>query len=110
MPEPYLEIANADGRRQVPVTDKPVTVGRHSSNLVVVMDGQASRYHCVIERTSDGFRVRDLDSSNGTRLNGKLVKEAVLVGGDVITIGKTTLKLVAETPVGAGARRQWRKC
>ena len=59
MPEPYLEIANADGRRQVPVTDKPVTVGRHSSNLVVVMDGQASRYHCVIERTSDGFRVRD---------------------------------------------------
>ena len=57
MPEPYLEIANADGRRQVPVTDKPVTVGRHSSNVVVVMDGQASRYHCVVERTPDGFRV-----------------------------------------------------
>ena len=45
MPEPYLEIANADGRRQVPVTDKPVTVGRHSSNVVVVMDGQATFYN-----------------------------------------------------------------
>jgi len=54
----------------------------------------ASRSHCVIEKVGDTFRLRDLNSSNGTRLNGQLVRSAVMNNGDVISIGRTTLKLV----------------
>ncbi|MGB7157479.1 MAG: ATPase, T2SS/T4P/T4SS family [Tepidisphaeraceae bacterium] len=107
MPEPYIEIQNAEGRRNLPVTDQPITVGRHSSNVVALTDGQASRYHCVIEKSPEGgLRVRDLDSSNGTRVNGQLVKQMRIGDGDTVTVGKTSLKLVAPSaaPVGAGAR------
>ena len=48
MTEPYIEVNNADGKRNVPVTDQPITIGRHSSNVIVLAEGQASRYHCVI--------------------------------------------------------------
>jgi len=107
MPEPYIEIQNAEGKRNVPVTDQPITVGRHSSNVVALTDGQASRYHCVIEKAPEGgLRVRDLDSSNGTRVNGQLIKTMRIGDGDTVTVGKTSLKLVAPemAPVGAGAR------
>jgi general secretion pathway protein E len=106
MPEPYIEINSADGKRNVPVTDQPITIGRHSSNVVVLAEGQASRYHCVIEKAPEGgLRVRDLDSSNGTKVNGQLIKTMRIGDGDTITVGKTSLRLVAPSlaPVGAGA-------
>ena len=106
MTEPYIEVNNADGKRNVPVTDQPITIGRHSSNVIVLAEGQASRYPCVIEKSPEGgLRVRDLDSSNGTKLNGQLVKTMRMGDGDTITVGKTTLRLVAPSmaPVGVGA-------
>src|SRR5688500_9849138 len=63
--------------------------------MVVLADGMASRYHCVIEKGQDGLRVRDLDSSNGTRVNGQVVKTWRLGDGDVVQIGKSTLTVHA---------------
>src|SRR5688572_29766555 len=106
MPEPYIEIQNAEGRRNVPVNDQPITIGRHSTNVIVLAEGNASRYHCVIEKAPEGgLRVRDLDSSNGTKVNGQLVKTMRIGDGDTITVGKTSLRLIAPSlaPVGAGA-------
>jgi general secretion pathway protein E len=105
MPDPYLDIQNAEGSRKLPLSDDPVTIGRHSTNKVVLADGQASRYHCVIEKVPEGFRVRDLDSSNGTRLNGKVVKNAMLRDGDTVTVGKTAFRLVAPQLAAAGASK-----
>lgn len=99
MPEPYIEIQNAEGRRNVPVNDQPITIGRHSSNVIVLSEANASRYHCVIEKAPEGgLRVRDLDSSNGTKVNGQLVKVMRIGDGDTVTVGKTTMKLVAPAP------------
>src|SRR5688572_25612562 len=95
MPESYLAIQTATGASQLPLTDKPITVGRHPTNLVVLSDGMASRYHCVIEKGPEGLRVRDLDSSNGTRVNGQVVKTWRLGDGDVVQIGKSTLTVRA---------------
>lgn len=106
MADPYLEIQSMDGHRQVPLNPRqPVTIGRHASNAVVVADSQASRYHCVIEPAPEGWRVRDLDSSNGTKVNGQLIKSALLLGGDIVTIGKTAIRMVAQTPAGVSAAR-----
>ncbi len=93
MEKPYLEIHTPTGHSQVTV-DKPISIGRHPTNLVVLSDGMSSRQHCVVEREGDRFRVRDLNSSNGTRLNGQIIRTATLAHGDVITIGKTMIRLV----------------
>lgn len=90
----YIEIQNEHGAQQVPLGQQPLTVGRHSTNVLVVNDGQASRFHCVIEKCPEGFRIRDLDSRNGTKLNGTLVKSALVLDGDLITIGNLAMKLV----------------
>ncbi len=101
MPEPYIEIQNTEGRRNVPLNDQPITIGRHASNVVVLAEANASRYHCVIEKAPEGgLRVRDLDSSNGTKVNGQLVKVMRVGDGDTVTVGKTTMKLVAPGPAG----------
>ncbi|MBA3273749.1 MAG: FHA domain-containing protein, partial [Chthoniobacterales bacterium] len=106
MAEPYLEIQSVDGHRQIAlVPSQPVTIGRHASNAIVVADTQASRYHCVIEKAHEGWRVRDLDSSNGTKVNGQLVKSALLVNGDMVTIGKTAIRMISQKTAGVGAGR-----
>jgi general secretion pathway protein E len=73
----------------------PVTIGRHATNVLAITDGMASRFHCVIEKVPEGFRVRDLDSRNGTMLNGTPVKVALILAGDTVQVGSTSMKLVA---------------
>src|SRR6266542_3156334 len=95
MAQTFLDITTPEGQRQVPINDQPVTIGRHSSNAVQLADQRASRYHCVIEKSNEGLVVRDLDSSNGTMVNGRIIKSVRIGDGDVIQIGSTQLKVVA---------------
>ena len=79
MDNAYLEIKEQKGARQVPLDSGPLTIGRNFTNLLVIEEPLASRFHCVIEKMSDGFHVRDLESRNGTMLNGKPLRgEATL--------------------------------
>lgn len=84
----------------VALRDRPVTIGRHPNNDIVIQDDLASRFHCVVEPSPAGFRVRDLGSRNGTRLNNQKIDIADLNPGDVITIGARTF-----TIIGADAAR-----
>jgi general secretion pathway protein E len=95
--------ANGTSRR-FDVGAEPVTIGRQIANMVVIEDTEASRFHCVVEKVAAGFRVRDLGSRNGTKVNGKIVKVALLEDGDVVTIGKTELKLVLSESTAQEAR------
>lgn len=75
---------------------KPVTkIGKKESNDFIIADSTVSRNHFSLEYTADSFLLRDLDSTNGTYVNGTKVKEAYLVPGDRIRIGNTTLEFVA---------------
>ena len=79
---------NMDER--VRLYDRPLTLGRHPDNDVVVVDDLASRFHCVvepIEGVEDAYRVRDLGSRNGTKVNNERIKSADLQINDVIHIG-----------------------
>jgi general secretion pathway protein E len=72
-----------------------LTIGRNFTNLLVIEEPLASRFHCVIEKDADGVRVRDLESRNGTLLNGKQLRgEAPFAAGDVLKIGGTEMKLI----------------
>jgi Nif-specific regulatory protein len=62
-------------------------VGRDPANLLSISDPSISRRHCVFSRTDDGYQVCDLESRNGTFVNGVAVKESQLQHGDQISVG-----------------------
>jgi len=64
-----------------------VALGSDSANDVVVARDTVSRFHAVIIKAGDHYLVRDLDSTNGTRVNGLRVREAYLSPGSVIELG-----------------------
>ena len=78
-----------------PVDSAPVTIGRGSQNdLVLDGDEFASSRHAKIEARGDGFWVQDLDSTNGSFLNGARVVGAERMSpGDVLRVGETDLRL-----------------
>jgi hypothetical protein len=80
-----------DGGRLVLGAD-PITIGRLPESTVVVSDPNASRRHAEIRRSGDDVVVVDLDSTNGTRVNGAPVRQRVLEDGDEIAIGTTYLR------------------
>src|SRR5262249_10535284 len=98
----------SDQRTRELSVDLPlVRVGSAEGNQLVVVDPHVSRFHCEIGQTPEGFRIRDLDSTNGTLVEGIAVKEAILRSGVTITLGKTRLKFVtddAEVEIPASER------
>lgn len=70
------------------------TIGRASSNTIVLDNGYVSTEHAIITRRGDQWWLEDLDSSNGTLLNEMpLAEPAVISVGDVIAIGSTHFKV-----------------
>src|SRR6476620_9238639 len=68
--------------------DKPILLlGRHPECDVQIESRKISRRHCCIAQVDDYLVVRDLDSTNGIRINGIRVVEGRLRAGDEITIG-----------------------
>ncbi len=77
--------------------EKPhVLVGRGPGVDVSLDDAAMSREHAAVEFVDGGFRVRDLNSTNGTRVNGGEVTSADLKHGDRIEVGEHVLQLVLE--------------
>jgi hypothetical protein len=83
-----------DGRR-VRLGEHPTVLGRNSDCTVPLADPRASRRHAEIRATADGFLVVDLDSMNGTKVNGVPVREHVLHDGDEIAVGATVMRFEA---------------
>ncbi len=70
---------------------KSMTIGRRSSNDVVIENLAVSGHHAKIDSVGDGFVLTDLQSKNGCFVNEQLVTSHWLKHGDVINIGKHTL-------------------
>lgn len=66
---------------------KVFRIGRHPDNDLVLKDSQVSRWHAEIREERDHYRVIDLESLNGTRVNGKRIQNERLEHGDSIEIG-----------------------
>jgi Inner membrane component of T3SS, cytoplasmic domain len=83
---------------EFPLNSAPVTLGRGGQNdLVLDGDEFASSRHARIEVRGDGVWVQDLDSTNGTYVNGSRVAGAQrLDAGDVLRVGETDLRIEEE--------------
>jgi len=74
--------------------DDLVTIGRSSDSTLVIVDEYTSTYHARLARTDDEWILTDLDSTNGTRLDGARVTRSVPVPPFTpVTIGTTTFEL-----------------
>lgn len=68
------------------------TIGRTAQNQVRLDDTSVSRTHAKIALTSEGYMIRDLDSQNGTFINGDRVTEQILHDGDRILVGTVSFR------------------
>ena len=65
----------------------PVSLGRSPQNAIVVDDRRVSRNHAELEQSGGQWVIRDLGSTNGSAVNGRLVRQAVLHDGDRLSLG-----------------------
>jgi uncharacterized Zn finger protein len=72
-------------------------VGRNPANELHVQDPSVSSFHCEICVSSDRVTIKDLNSTNGTKLDGAAVQECELVPGQIIQFGSAEFRLEHET-------------
>ena len=79
------------GGRRREITTRRVVIGRSKDCDVQVADPNASRRHAELRQEGSAYWLIDLDSTNGSSVNGRRTARAKLDSGDVITIGSTDL-------------------
>ena len=89
--------------RAFPLVGEAVRIGRGPDNDIRLSDPSVSRHHAVIELDPQGWAIRDLGSTNGTRHNGKRVHRVALSAGDHLKIG--SFELYAEEVTEGGTRQ-----
>jgi two-component system, NtrC family, response regulator HydG len=88
-------LKGAGAGRVIPLDSNAFRIGRQVSNDLELADVSVSRFHCLIETIEDSqhsdFRIRDLESANGIKVNGHSVAETELHSGDRIQVGDYVL-------------------
>lgn len=92
---PAGAVVLSDGSR-VRIGPEPISIGRYPDNDVVLPEDEVSRHHAEVRRLDGGFHVVDLNSLNGTKVNGSGVTDRRLEDGDVIQIGVHSLRFELE--------------
>jgi diguanylate cyclase (GGDEF)-like protein len=87
--------------RRLDVGERPIIVGRSHEADLQIAHPSVSRQHCSIWREAGGYRVRDLGSTNRTRVNEHPVESSELSDGDHITVGESILKFISHASVEA---------
>ena len=80
-----------DAGKEIVIQKPVVAIGTLAENDLVLTDPTVSRRHAIIEEKRDGYLLRDLDSTNGTFLDGVRVREGFLAAGSIIRLGQTEL-------------------
>jgi hypothetical protein len=81
----------ADRGKEYKHLPTPVTIGREEGNAVQLNDERISRFHIKIQEDDGKLVLTDLQSTNGTRVNGEDVQLRILRYGDVIALGRSVL-------------------
>lgn len=87
----FLVLEGVDKGRVYRDLQVPVTIGREEGNALRLNDERVSRYHAKVQAEDADIILTDLDSTNGTRVNGASVQIRRLRAGDQISIGRSIL-------------------
>ncbi len=99
----HLVLDDGRSQRELVIRER-MTVGRDPACDVSDADPRLSRRHAEFRLTAQGVMVKDLESRNGVRVNGKPVGDALLAPGDLVEIGHLTVRFVDDTPVDPAAQ------
>lgn len=112
----FLVLEGVDKGRVYRDLQIPVTIGREEGNGLRLNDERVSRYHAKIQVEDGDIILTDLDSTNGTRVNGAAIQIRRLRPGDQVSIGRSMLlygtmeeiaaRRAATIPAGGGAQAQ----
>ncbi len=84
--------------RRMPLGTDPICIGTGEDADLRIADPHVSRRHVEVQRTAAGVVVRDLGSTNGTYVDGNVVKEVVVMNGATIRVGTTSIRVETERP------------
>jgi pSer/pThr/pTyr-binding forkhead associated (FHA) protein len=87
------ELIPENGDPPIPILREVTVVGRKEYCDVQINDASLSKRHCVLVRTAGLLLLRDLISTNGTRVKGQKVRWAALLPGDRVTLGKYKVRV-----------------
>ena len=90
--------------REFPIEQGEITIGRKADNTILLDHPTISSHHCRIVRSGDSCVLEDLDSTNGTRVNSRDVREAILHHKDLIQLGSIAFLFDAHELAAARAR------
>lgn len=90
--------------REFPIEQGEITIGRKADNTILLDHPTISSHHCRIVRSGDSCVLEDLDSTNGTRVNSRDVREAILHHKDLIQLGSIEFLFDAPELAAASAR------
>src|ERR1700730_8836691 len=79
----------------------PVTIGREEGNLLRLNDERVSRYHAKVQQDGEDIILTDLESTNGTRVNGTVVQIRRLRFGDRVCVGRSLLLFGSSEEIAA---------
>lgn len=92
MPEVTLRVIDgADRGRVFNGLGTPITIGREEGNVVQLNDDRVSRFHLKIQEDQERLVLTDLESTNGTKVNGEDIQLRILRHGDMICVGRSIL-------------------
>src|SRR6266487_639907 len=77
----------------------PVTIGREEGNVLRLNDERVSRFHAKVQQDNSDIILTDLESTNGTRVNGNVVQIRRLRPGDRIGVGRSMLRFGSEQEI-----------
>ena len=90
------------GRSHELKVDK-TTIGRVDDNTFPIAEASVSSHHCEVLLRGSDVVIHDLNSTNGTFINGEKITESVLKPGQTLRLGQVELRLEAEGAPGSGA-------
>ena len=82
--------------REVGLAKDRTTIGRRSHNDIVIDNLAVSGEHAVLQMVGQDVFIEDLNSTNGTYINGKAVKKQLLAHNDTVEIGKYKIRFIVE--------------
>ena len=94
-------VVSLDGvvTKEVQITKDKTTLGRRPYNDIVIDNLAVSGEHAVLQMVGSDVFIEDLNSTNGTYINGKAVKKQLLAHNDTVEIGKYKIKFLVEDGV-----------
>ena len=96
--------AGMTGRTQELKVDK-TTIGRVDDNTFQIAEASVSSHHCEVLLRGNEVVVRDLNSTNGTYINGEKITESVMKPGQILRLGQIEMRLETDTPAASGKKQ-----